>query len=182
METLNLLIQKAVTLNLWEGIDVGDGGSTLTHLQYADDTILFYPPNIEYLLNIKKALILFQLASGSQVHFHKSPLIGIHIEDNWLQKTADCLLYKIGHLPFTYLGLPIGVNSSPLKFWNLIIEHMNKRLATWKGKLLSIAGQLTLIKASLSSLLLYFMSLFPMPKGVIDKINKIQRQFLWAEK
>lgn len=54
------------------------------------------------------------------------------------------------------------------------------KLATWKGRMLSIGGRLTLIKSSLSNLPLYFMSLFPIPKGVIEKINKITRQFLWS--
>lgn len=140
----------------------------------------FCPPNLDYLLNIKKTLILFNLASGLQVNFHKSSLMGIHTDDSWLQKAAECLLCKVGSLPFTYLGLPIGGCTSRLSTWDPIIDRMNKKLALWKGKLLSLGGRLTLIKASLSSLPLYFMSLFPIPKGILEKINKIQRQFLWS--
>lgn len=57
---------------------------------------------------------------------------------------------------------------------------MAKKLALWKGKMLSIGGRITLIKSSLSNLPLYFMSLFPIPKKVIEKINKITRAFLWS--
>lgn len=39
---------------------------------------------------------------------------------------------------------------------------------------------MTLIKSSLASLPLYYMSLFMVPKGVIEKIAKIQRRFLWS--
>ena len=46
--------------------------------------------------------------------------------------------------------------------------------------MLSIGGRLTLVKASLSNLPIYFMSLFPMPQGVIEKITRIQRDFLWS--
>lgn len=161
---------------------MGNGGLKLTHLQYADDTILFCPPNLDYLLNIKKILILFHLASGLQVNFHKSSLIGILVEDSWIKYAADCLLCKSGNLPFTYLGLPIGDNCSRLSAWNPIIGRMEKKLSLWKGKLLSMGGRLTLIKASLSSLPIYYMSLFPIPKGIIEKFNKIQRQFLWSGK
>lgn len=69
IETLSLLIQRASKLQLWKGVEVGNGGLKLTHLQYADDTILFCPPNMDYLLNIKKTLILFHLCSGLQVNF-----------------------------------------------------------------------------------------------------------------
>lgn len=57
---------------------------------------------------------------------------------------------------------------------------MEKKLASWKGSMLSIGGRTTLIKAYLSSLPLYYMSLFPIPKGVLEKITKIQRQFMWC--
>lgn len=53
-------------------------------------------------------------------------------------------------------------------------------MASWKGKHLSIGGRLTLIKASLSNLPMCYMSLFPVPKGIIAKIQAIQRNFLWS--
>lgn len=179
-ESLNLLIKKASCRYLWEGIEVCKGGPKLTHLQYADDTIMFCPPKIEYLLNIKKTLILFQLASGLQINFHKSAILGMNIEEPWLISAAEKLQCKRGNLPFTYLGLPIGGCVSRLSTWEPIIERMRSKLATWKGKLLSLGGRLTLIKASLSNLPLYYMSLFPIPHGIVDKITKLQRDFLWC--
>lgn len=180
VETLSLVIQKATNQGLWEGVEISRGGSKITHLQYADDTVIFCPPVIDHLLNIKKMLILFQLASGLQVNFHKSSLHGIHTEDSWLRSAARALLCKVGGFPFSYLGLPLGGCSSRLSTWDPILKKIEGKLSTWKGSLLSMAGRLTLIKASISSLPMYYMSLFPIPKGIIDKINKLQRQFLWS--
>lgn len=50
---------------------------------------------------------------------------------------------------------------------------MKKKLSSWKGNLLSLGGRATLIKASLNSLPLYFMSIFPIPIGIIDEIRQI---------
>ena len=180
VETLSLVIDKAANLGLWEGLAVSRGGQRVTHLQYADDTIIFCPPNLDFLLNIKKALILFQLASGLKVNFHKSFLYGIHLDDIWLSSAAKTLLCKVGNFPITYLGLPIGGSSSKVALWDPIIKRTENKLSTWKGKILSIAGRLTLIKASIASLPLYFMSMFPAPKGVIEAINRLQRRFLWC--
>ena len=180
VECLSLLIQKATSDGLWEGVETSKGGIKITHLQFADDTVIFCPPETDYLLNIKKTLILFQLASGLQVNFHKSSLFGIHIDESWLQSAAKNLLCKVGYLPFTYLGLPIGGNMKRIEAWDPIIKRIERKLATWKGKSLSIAGRLTLIKAAISSLPIYFMSLFPAPRGVIEKINALQRRFLWC--
>ena len=71
VEVLNLMIEKATSMQHWSGISVCNNGPILTHLQFADDTILFTSQGMESLLNIKKTLILFQLASGLQINFHK---------------------------------------------------------------------------------------------------------------
>lgn len=117
--------------------------------------------------------------SGLQINFHKSAIMGINVEEQWLTAAANSLHCKKGSLPMTYLGLPIGGNTSRIKSWEPIITKMSKKLASWKGKLLSIGGRLTLIKASLSSLPIYYMSLFPIPRGVIAQITCLQRNFLW---
>ena len=46
--------------------------------------------------------------------------------------------------------------------------------------MLSFGGRLTLAKAVLGSLPLYYFSLFVAPAGVIDTLEKIRRQFLWG--
>ncbi|XP_048494804.1 uncharacterized protein LOC125494938 [Beta vulgaris subsp. vulgaris] len=179
VEVLNLMVKKSTELNKWTGLEITKGGSTLTHLQYADDTILFSPPSVKSLLNIRNTLLLFQLASGLKINFHKSEILGINIHDSWLSMAAAKLCCRVGKFPLIYLGLPIGGSISRLKLWDPIIERMKSKLATWKGKLLSIGGRLTLIKSTLSSLPMYFMSIFPIPKGVVEKINRIQRSFFW---
>lgn len=90
-----------------------------------------------------------------------------------LQELANAVLCQVGYLPSTYLGLPIGGHISRINAWDPIIERMDKKLATWKGGLLSIGGRATLVKASLSSLPMYYMSIFLSPMGVIEKIRRI---------
>lgn len=152
----------------------------ISHLQYADDTIMFCPPNMEFLANIKKTLVLFHLASGLKVNFHKSSISGLNISDLWIECAAKQLLCKKGSLPLTYLGLPIGGLTSRIASWEPIIKKMEKKLTSWRGSLLSIRGRVTLIKSSLTNLPLYYMSLYPIPQAVIKKIISIQRQFLWS--
>lgn len=121
-----------------------------------------------------------QKTSNLNLVFDLQVNFGIHTDIIWLESAAKALLCRVGSLPFTYLGLPIGGNVSRVDTWTPIINRVERRLATWKGSMLSIAGRLTLIKASISSLPLYYLSIFPAPKGVSEKINKLQRQFLWS--
>ena len=49
-----------------------------------------------------------------------------------------------------------------------------KRLSSWKCKNISTGGRLMLINSILSSLSMYMMSFFDIPKGVRKKVGLLQ--------
>jgi hypothetical protein len=51
--------------------------------------------------------------------------------------------------------------------WKLIEERIEKKLSCWKGKHLSYWGRLVLINSILSSLPMFKMSFFKVPRGVL---------------
>ena len=57
---------------------------------------------------------------------------------------------------------------------------MERRLAGWKRLYLSKGDSVTLIKSTLSNLPTYFLLLFPILATVANRIEKIQRNFLWG--
>jgi len=81
---------------------------------------------------------------------------------------------------FIYLGMPVGGSHKRGDFWNGVIEKVQARLSRWKGRCLTMVGRICLIKSVLSSIPLFFMSLFKLPSGVAGKLIKIQRNFLWG--
>ena len=82
--------------------------------------------------------------------------------------------------PFIYLGMQVGGSHKRGAFWNGVIEKVQARLSRWKGRSLSMAGRICLIRFVLSSIPLFFMSLFRLPSGVARKLVKLQRDFLWG--
>ena len=62
--------------------------------------------------------------------------------------------------------------------WDEVEEKFRKRLAMWKRQYILKRGKLTLIRSTLSSMSIYFMSLFCMPRQVRLRFEKIQRDFL----
>lgn len=71
-----------------------------------------------------------------------------------------------GKLSYTCLGLPIGRNSRSKRFWALVIDKVERRVAGWMRNFLSLSGRLTLINSVLANIPFYFKPLFEMPKGV----------------
>jgi hypothetical protein len=89
-------------------------------------------------------------------------------------------LHTNPYLPLTYLGLPLGASYKFVSIWNGVIEKMERRLAGWKCMYLSKGGRLTLLKSMLSNLPTYLLSLFPIPVRVANRLDKIQKAFLWG--
>ena len=88
---------------------------------------------------------------------------------------------KVGGLPSTYLSLPLGgVLFKPVAICNRVEERFHKRLDIWKRQYILKGGRLTLIHSTLSSMPIYFMSLFCMLMQVKLRLEKIQRDFLWG--
>ena len=87
---------------------------------------------------------------------------------------------KVGRLPSTYLGLPLGASYKSVAAWDGIEERIQKILAMGKRLYISKGGRTTLIRSTLASLPVYSMSLFPIPRVVRVRIARIQKAFLWG--
>nr|GEY64202.1 RNA-directed DNA polymerase, eukaryota, reverse transcriptase zinc-binding domain protein [Tanacetum cinerariifolium] len=85
-----------------------------------------------------------------------------------------------GCFPFTYLGLPIGANMNLTFSWQILIDRFQKRLSSWKANLLSIGGRLTLIKADLGSLGIYYLSIFKALETILNSMESLRSRFFWG--
>ncbi|XP_068483406.1 uncharacterized protein [Phaseolus vulgaris] len=68
-------------------------------------------------------------------------------------------------VPFKYLGLEVGGNPRRKKFWEPVINKLKARLSVWKGRFLSMAGRICVIKSVLTAVPLYYLSLFRAPNS-----------------
>ncbi|XP_028067002.1 uncharacterized protein LOC114269851 [Camellia sinensis] len=147
-EGLNILLTRALNLGILKGVLVGANEVLISHLQFADDTILLCESDMAQVVIIKSILRCFEVLSELRINYHKSVVCSVGVDDESLHTFANLLNIKIK-----------------------IIRLM--------GKMLSLAGRLTLIKSVLSSLPVYYISLFKMPEGVAHEFQKIKAAFLW---
>ncbi|RVX16394.1 LINE-1 reverse transcriptase-like [Vitis vinifera] len=162
MEVLSALIRRAVRGGFVSGCSLkGRGGLVMevSHLLFADDTIIFCEAKKEYLTSLSWILAWFEAASGLRINLAKSELIPIgEVEE--IEEMAVELGCKVGALPSVYLGLPLGANHKAISMWDGVEERMRRRLALWKRQYISKGGRITLIKSTLASIPIYQLSFF----------------------
>ena len=80
MDVLSRLLKKTEDCNLIWGFHVGSVNSVgvrISHLLFADDTILFCDASREQLLSIRLVLSCFQVFTGLKVNIGKSEIVPI---------------------------------------------------------------------------------------------------------
>ncbi|GJX92002.1 putative RNA-directed DNA polymerase [Tanacetum coccineum] len=171
VEGLNAIVSEAVDKGIFNGIVVGSDRVTVSHLQYVVDTIFFGEWNKENAKSLMCILKCFEEVSDLRVNFNKSKLYGVGVTGGEIVEMARWMSCGVGELPITYLGLSIGVCMRRTCAWNPVVEKFKKWLADWKAKTMSFGGRLTLVKAVLGSLPLYYFSMFHVPSSVIKNLR-----------
>jgi hypothetical protein len=154
-----------------------DGGVSI--LQYGDDTVIFMEHDLQKALNMKLILCIFEQLSGLKINFHKSELFFFGNAKDLQDEYRILFGCEIGSLPFRYLGIPIHFRRLKNGEWKLIEDRFEKKLSSWLGKLLSYGDRLILINSSLTSLPMFMLSFFEIPKGVRKRLDFFQSRFFW---
>jgi len=173
-EGFNVLMNALVGAQIFRGYGIGRANEVqITHLQFVDDTLIFGEKSWLNVRSMRAVLLLFEEVSGLKVNFHKSILTGVNVSESWLTEASLVMNVHKGSLPFNYLGLPIGGDSRKLSFWKPILDRIVAHLSSWNNKFLSFGGCLVLLRSVLSSLLVYFLSFFKAPTGIISSIESL---------
>ena len=81
-----------------------------------------------------------------------------------------------------YLGLPSFIGRSKKQVFPTLKERIGHKLASWKGKLLSMGGKEILIKAVAQAIPTYNMGCFLLPQSLCDDIESMMRNFWWGQR
>jgi hypothetical protein len=174
------VMKKAVEVNLFKGFAIGREGVSISHLQYADDTLCIGEASVQNLWTNKSILRGFHMASGLKVNFAKSCLMGVNVRAEFVELACSFLNCRHGEVPFKYLGLPVGANPRRISTWEPLLAYLKKRLGSWGKKYISLGGRIVLRNSVLNAIPIFFLSFLKMPVSVVKSVVRIQRNFLWG--
>ena len=80
-------------------------------------------------------------------------------------------------LRFKYLGIPIHCRKLLNSEWKVIEDRFEKKLVAWAEKMLSYGDRLVLINSVLTSLPMFLLSFFEIPKGVRKRFDFYHSRF-----
>ncbi|XP_074300009.1 uncharacterized protein LOC141631206 [Silene latifolia] len=185
-EVLSLNILRMEKEGLIQGIKVSRNSIPTSHMLFADDSMFFIEGSSKSCESLDKVIKDYCHASGQVINDNKSSMmISSSSSLSFARKCLKTFNIPCGTNLGSYLGIPTdaglsGGNRSKREIFEFIIDKVRKRLSSWNCILLSPAGRLALISSVLSSLSVYFLSVFKIPVSVTKILDAILSHFWWS--
>jgi len=153
----------------------------ISHLLFADDTLLFFKATAEQAAEVKDVLETYGRCTGQLVNPAKCSIMVNEKNQNIMQAQVKSTLHvQQAVFDARYLGLPTPSGRTKGARFQHLKERLSKRLRDFTEKNMSIAAKEVLIKAVAQALPTYIMSVFKLPLGLCDDLTSIIRDFWWG--
>ncbi|XP_060974139.1 uncharacterized protein LOC133039295 [Cannabis sativa] len=180
-EGFSCLIQEAERADEIHGLKFGKEGIRLSHLFFADDSIIFLDASPSECRKLKTIIAEYSMLSGQQINFTKSELcVGSKIKQEDGNTLAAELGVNLVECHTKYLGMPATVGRRKKEVFEYIRAKIRAKLQGWKANLFSQAGREILLKAIIQAMPTYVMSCFRLPKELIKDIHSMMARFWWG--
>ncbi|GKB59480.1 sodium/hydrogen exchanger 6 [Tanacetum coccineum] len=154
----------------------------IINLCFTDDLFLFARGHPSSCPVIMDALEEFKQVSGLVPSIPKSTAYFCNVPNAIKASILNSMPFAEGVLPVRYLGVPLI--SSRLLFHDckILVEKLESRVNDWRNKFLSLASRLQLIWSILSSMYIYWSSVFILPSRIVNDLEQLMRGFLWCQR
>lgn len=177
-EGFSALINEAVENEPIQGIQMARGAPSISHLFFADDSLLFARADLRAAMCLKRAIKIYEAALGQMVNFQKSSLcFSPNMEATLVENIKSVFEVESVARRTKYLGFPSSMTKNRKDIFSQICVKVSGVVARWKDQLISAAGKEILIKSIAQAIPNYIMSLFRLPKGTVEDIHRLYRYF-----
>jgi hypothetical protein len=155
--------------------------STLNHLLFADDLIIFAKATSSEATVITSCLHKYCIWSGQKVNNGKSSvLFSKNTSPASISSVLGIIPYRLATSAPFYLGLPLMFGSSRKEAFQPLIDKVLSKINGWRMKTLSQAGRTVLIKSTTAAIPTYAMSTFLLPSSLCKTLDRRFKDFWWG--
>ena len=174
------LLKKAEVQGDINGVSICCNGPKVSHLFFADDSVLFCRAKEKECQTILDLLAIYERGSGQKINREKT---NIFFSSNTLPQVQSNIQQLVGVPAIRqyekYLGLPALVGRAKKQSFVYLKERVWRKFQGWKEKILSHAGREVLIKSVIQAIPTYTMSCFKLPKGLVKELEVLIRKYWW---
>jgi hypothetical protein len=175
---LSKLIQDQVVKRNIQELHICCRSPGVSHLLFADDTLLFIKATEDQANKIKEVLSTFEKCTSQLIN----PLKCSMMFDRDSSMTNKDKVLDILRVPNTtteekYLGLPTPEGRMNKEKFKTTKQILVNRCSSWVEKNMSMAAREVLIKSVAQAISTYTMGVFKMPGDACDEITQLIRRF-----
>lgn len=179
-EGLSALIKKLEDRGSIHGISIAKDAPKLSHLFFADDSLIFIKANSQESTVIKETLETYGRASGQIINYNKSAIsFSSNVGSDTRNQVKSILQINKEGMDGNYLGLPASMGRNKRSILGFIKDRIMKRMQCWTNRFLTKAGREILLKNVIQAIPLHAMSLFLLPKETAKEIERAMNSFWW---
>ncbi|CAH9109352.1 unnamed protein product [Cuscuta europaea] len=179
-EGLSALLRHSEETGRLHGVAVARGAPQISHLLFADDSLLFFKATHGEASLVKEILHDYEMASGQMINLNKSRIFfSPNVPNEHQVGLIEMLGVGLAGEEERYLGLPAMVGRSKRKILDYLRQRIVNRIQSWNNQFLSRAGREVLLKSVVQAMPNYAMNVFLFPKDLCREMEVLMNAFWW---
>ncbi|EAZ45614.1 hypothetical protein OsJ_30281 [Oryza sativa Japonica Group] len=178
---LSLLLDEKVLQGAITPVQVCRRAPGISHLLFADDTLLFFKADNGQANVIREVLDDYAVGTGQFINLAKCSMLIDDITPASVHAEIRSTLQIVGNgFEDKYLGFPTPEGRMNKGKFQSLQEKIWKRIIMWGENYLSSGGKEIMLKAVIQAIPVYVMSIFKLPDSTCEDLNKLARNFWWG--